>query len=79
MATKKDMSGIVQYFNGCFCVQMSDNSASLCGEVGNSASGGGKFVMLLKLKPSASAVHVTLKAENENLANNVFEQLAALL
>ena len=70
------MPDLVNSFNGCYCVQDSDNGASLCGEVIN---GGGKFVMLLKLKPSSMAVHVTLKTENEDLQSSVIEHLSTVL
>ena len=63
-------------FNGCYCVQKSDNGASLCGEIVN---GGGKFVMLIKLKPSSEAVHITLKTENEELQSSVIEHLSTVL
>ena len=46
---------------------------------GEVINGGGKFVMLLKLKPSSMAVHVTLKTENEDLQSSVIEHLSTVL
>lgn len=76
------MNELVDLFNGCFCVQLSSNGASICGQAGPKGpdeSDGLKFVMLLKLRPNLKSVHVTLKCQAEQQSKIILEQVLTLL
>lgn len=76
------MNELVDLFNGCFCVQLSSNGASICGQAGPKGpdkSEGLKFVMLLKLRPNLKSVHVTLKCQDEQQSKIILEQVLTLL
>ena len=76
------MNELVDLFNGCFCVQLSSNGASICGQVGPKGPDGTdglKFVMLLKQRPNLKSVHVTLKCQDEQQSKIILEQVHTLL
>jgi len=79
LANEKTMNELVDVFNGCFCVQLSSNGASICGQAGPEGPDGLKFVMLLKLRPNLKSVYATLKCQDDQQSKIILEQVLTLL